>query len=76
MPTSPVPKKVYHTGGTTTSEGFIPYLPHEGYLLPVKLDIPGRLPVAEMKRPLPPLRRKGHLVFVLPGGGEYVSHLK
>lgn len=76
MATSLTPKKVYHIGGTVTSEGFIPYLPYEGYLLPVKLDIPGRLPVAEMKRPLPPLRRKGHLVFALPGGGEYVSHLK
>jgi hypothetical protein len=76
MATSRTPKKIHYLGGTTTSEGFIPYLPYEGYLLPVKLDIPGKLPVAEMKRPLPPLRRKGHLVFALPGGGEHVSHLK
>jgi hypothetical protein len=76
MPTSPTPKKIHHIGGTVTSEGFIPYLPYEGYLLPVKLDIPGKLPLAEMKAPLPPLRRKGHLVFALPGGGEHVSHLK
>jgi hypothetical protein len=75
-PTSPTPKKFQLIGGTTTSEGFIPYLPYEGYLLPVKLDIPGKLPLAEMKAPLPPLRRKGHLVFALPGGGEHVSHLK
>ena len=76
MPTSPVPKKIHYLGGTVTSEGFIPYLPYEGYLLPVKLDIPGKLPLAEMKAPLPPLRRKGHLVFALPCGGEHVSHLK
>ena len=74
--TSPVPKKIHYLGGTVTSEGFIPYLPYEGYLLPVKLDIPGKLPLAEMKAPLPPLRRKGHLVFALPCGGEHVSHLK
>ena len=74
--TSPTPKKIHHIGGTVTSEGFIPYLPYEGYLLPVKLDIPGKLPLAEMKAPLPPLRRKGHLVFALPCGGEHVSHLK
>jgi hypothetical protein len=76
VPTSPVPKKIHYLGGTVTSEGFIPYLPYEGYLLPVKLDIPGKLPLAEMKAPLPPLRRKGHLVFALPCGGEHVSHLK
>jgi hypothetical protein len=69
-------KKIYLIGGTTTSEGFVPYLPFGDWLLPVKLDMPKRLPVADIKRPQPPLRRKGHLVFVLPGGGEYVSHLK
>jgi len=69
-------KKIYLVGSTLTSEGHIPYLPFGNWLLPVKLDMPKRQPVADIKRPQPPLRRNGHLVFVLPGGGEYVSHLK
>lgn len=69
-------KKVHRTGGTVTSEGFIPHLPYKDYMLLVKLDIPRRLLVSEIKRPQPPLRYKGYLVFALPGGGEYVSHLK
>ena len=69
-------KQRHYKGGTTTSEGFIPYLPFGDWLLPVKLFIPGRLPVAELKQPLPPLRRNGFLVFVLPGGGEHISHIK
>jgi hypothetical protein len=64
------------TGGTLTSEGFIPYYRLGSLMLPVKLDIPKRLPVADIKRPQPPLRRKGYLVFVLPGGGEYESPFK
>jgi hypothetical protein len=67
-------RKFYYLGSTLTSEGHIPYLQHDGMLLPVKLDIPRRLPVAAIKRPQPPLRRGGYLVFVLPGGGEYVSN--
>ena len=67
-------RKFYYLGSTLTSEGYIPYLQHDGMLLPVKLDIPKRLPVADLKRPQPPLRRGDYLVFVLPGGGEYVSN--
>jgi hypothetical protein len=69
-------KKIHLVGGTQTSEGFIPYLPFGNWLLPVKLDIPKRLLVSDIERPQPPLRHRGHLVFVLPGGGEYVSHIK
>ena len=67
-------RKFYYLGSTLTSEGHIPYLPFGSMLLPVKLDIPKRLPVADLKRPQPPLRRGDYLVFVLPGGGEYVSN--
>ena len=41
-----------------------------------RYDEAARLRVLMKEVGKPPLRRKGHLVFVLPGGGEYVSHIK
>lgn len=56
-------------GGTRTSRGLIPNLHHNGVTMPVKVrpykNRPDDLPM--------PVVRDGHLVFALPGGGEYIS---
>jgi len=60
-------------GGTLTTRGFIKHLKHpDGFYMPVKVK-PALVTVNG--EPRPPLIRSGLLIFVLPGGGEYISNM-
>lgn len=56
-------------GGTITEEGFIPHLRYEGMDCPVKLYVDASS-VRNLLELQEPMRRKGKLVYALPGGGE------
>jgi len=56
-------------GGTMTTEGFIPYMPYRGLMLPVALQV-RNTGMSAVSAPQAPARRSvdGALYFVLPGG--------
>jgi hypothetical protein len=62
-----------NTYGTMTTEGMIPYKQLGSLLLPVKLDVRRGASVDEIRVYQAPLRRNGRLVYVLPGGMEYLG---
>lgn len=54
--------------GTETLHGFVPHLPLDGLLLPVKLVFPRD----DKYKPHEALMQNGRFVYALPGGGEYI----
>ena len=61
----------YQTGGTMTSEGWIPHRQRYGITHPVRLEFPVNPTLRTLMCPLPPMRIAGQLVWATPGGSWF-----
>jgi len=64
--------KVTKKGGTITTRGWIPHLKVGKINMPVRVKLSKSFNNAHM--PKPPVLKNGCLVFVTPGGGDYIDN--